>query len=268
MKNGRVQIIMISERDSFNAVTARDENLVGKKLLEARKTLNLTQPELCARLERLGVTIQPAAVAKWENGSTTPNPYQFFALCYALEIKDGFEYFTGSSFTGKDTLNAEGRRTLNAFHDFLMTQEQYTFQRKPRMVTMKISLNKASAGSGDYLDDDNFELRDFPASSVPYGADFGVIIDGDSMEPEYHNGQVAWISVCDHLEDGDVGLFTYDGDGYIKVYRETEPDDPDDFTDSDGAVHPQIVLESINEKYNDKIINPEYTFTIIGKVLN
>ena len=259
---------MILTKNNYNAVTAKDENLVGEKLLEARKLLGFTQSEVCKKLEPLGVSIRAGALAKWENGTTSPNPYQLFALCYVLEINDGFEYFTGASFNGKDTLNAEGRRTLNAFHDFLMTQEQYTFQRNPRMVTMKISINAASAGLGDFLNDDNFDLQDFPASSVPYGADFGVVIHGNSMEPEYHDGQVAWISRCDSLDDGDVGLFTYDGDGYIKVYRETEPENNEEFTDSEGHVHPQIVLESLNEKYDDKIIQPGLGFSIVGKVLN
>ncbi len=71
------------------------------------------------------------------------------------------------------------------------------------MVTMKICTNKASAGLGDFLNDDYFEEEEFPAAEVPYGSDFGVYVNGDSMEPRYHNGQIAWIKKSQILNYGE-----------------------------------------------------------------
>ena len=31
------------------------------------------------------------------------------------------------------------------------------------------------------------------ASSVPAGAEFGIYVSGDSMEPRYHSGQIVWV---------------------------------------------------------------------------
>ena len=45
-----------------------------------------------------------------------------------------------------------------------------------------------SAGTGAFLDEGSFEMVSFPASTVPDGADFGVRVSGDSMEPVYHDG--------------------------------------------------------------------------------
>ena len=75
---------------------------------------------------------------------------------------------------------------------------------------------------------------------------FGVRVCGDSMEPVYHDGQIAWIQECSELSPGEVGIFMYDGDGYIKMYDEQEPCEAEryDFTDSDGTLHMQSVLIS------------------------
>ena len=114
------------------------------------------------------------------------------------------------------------------------------------------------------------EAREFPASSVPDGADFAVPVDGDSMEPLYQDGQLAWIQLTPSLNVGDVGLFIVDGHGYIKTYDEQEPDEEvyEDFLDCDGFLHPQIVLISQNRDYDPKIITPSMDFRIVGRVLN
>ena len=71
----------------------------------------------------------------------------------------------------------------------------------------------------------NFEMVSFPESSIPDGAEFGVRVSGDSMEPVYHDGQIVWVQRCETLRTGEVGVMIYDGQGYIKAYAEQEPDD-------------------------------------------
>ena len=41
----------------------------------------------------------------------------------------------------------------------------------------------------------------------------------------YHDGQIVWVKQCDRVNIGEVGIFIYDGEGYIKVYDEQEPDE-------------------------------------------
>ena len=69
---------------------------------------------------------------------------------------------------------------------------------------------------------------------------------------------------------GEVGIFMYDGDGYIKMYDEQEPCEAEryDFTDSDGTLHMQSVLISYNKKYEPKLVSPLVRFSIVGRVLN
>ena len=71
------------------------------------------------------------------------------------------------------------------------------------------------------------------------------------------------------LSVGQVGVFIYDGEGFLKSYGEQEPDESvrDAFIDSYGNLHKQPVLVSYNKDYPDRVISPERGFHIVGKVL-
>ena len=90
-------------------------------------------------------------------------------------------------------------------------------KKKPRTVWIKQHQNKAAAGFGyDLSEDDEWfdvEVIDNPKVGE---ADFAVEIDGDSMEPDYHNGDLALIKLDPDVPVGEVGLFVLDGKGYIK----------------------------------------------------
>ena len=47
-------------------------------------------------------------------------------------------------------------------------------------------------------------------------ADFAVEVDGDSMEPDFHSGDIALVKFDPDVPVGEVGLFVLDGMGYIK----------------------------------------------------
>ena len=49
----------------------------------------------------------------------------------------------------------------------------------------KVFYNTVSAGTGSFLDGDEYEI--FSSPDIPEAATFGVYVDGDSMEPKYHN---------------------------------------------------------------------------------
>ena len=47
-------------------------------------------------------------------------------------------------------------------------------------------------------------------------ANFAVRISGDSMEPEFHDGEYALVRTCPKVEQDDIGIFTVNSEGYIK----------------------------------------------------
>jgi len=252
---------------SYNAENARRENEIGRMIRAGRKRIGMTQSGLAAALVPWGVSVQAAAVAKWENGDNVPSGYQLLALCHALGLQEGLFSFAGPALPAD--LNAEGYRMLNEFHAFLASSGKYSAGRVapgPATVDMRIYDLPASAGTGDLLDSDHFEVHSFPADTVPEGADFGVHVRGDSMEPAYRDGQIAWVHSCEELHEGDAGVFFYDGCSYIKEYHEvlaggTPPDD------GSAVRYPRIVWHSLNPAYGDIPIT-DGSYRLFGRVLN
>ena len=256
--------------NSYRADLAKERNIIGRKICEARKKAGLTQAALAELLASFGVSVQAPAVNKWERGESIPNAYQLMAVCHALGIDGGLGFFTGPVSERRETLNAEGLRMLNSYRQYLESRPRFQNIVQARTITRSVSLYPASAGFGDYLDGEAFEDVEFPENAVPDEADFAVPVDGDSMEPLYVDGQLAWIQKTEQLRDGEVGLFVVDGDGFIKTYKEEIPaaENYEDFIDSYGILHPQVFLVSQNKKYPPKAIMPFMNFRIIGRVLN
>ena len=108
----------------------------------------------------------------------------------------------------------------------------------------------ASAGTGQYLNDVRVERIELP---VDIDADFVIPIKGDSMEPDYHDGDLVFIQTSVDLTDGVIGVFNYNGDAYIKQL----------VIDED-----QAYLHSLNPEYKDMPITPDTDFRIIGEVVS
>ena len=82
-------------RNTYDAKSAHGENYVGRQIRAARKARGLTIPALAEKLSEYKVSVTRHGVTKWETGGAVPNAYQLVALCCALELKDGFPFFTG-----------------------------------------------------------------------------------------------------------------------------------------------------------------------------
>ena len=88
---------------------------------------------------------------------------------------------------------------------------------RPVIVFTRCHRMKASAGMGFDLENDD-EWRDVRIYDCPeaYQADFAVEVDGASMEPDYHDGDIVFVKLAEDVPVGAVGLFIHDGKGYIK----------------------------------------------------
>ena len=245
----------------FSAEEIRRNNYLGRRIGERRRSAGLSLAELSRALERYGVSIGEKGLSKWETGQTVPNAYQFMAVCGALGWKDPFGDYDPA-------LNDVGLRRLRDYKEDLIASGRYTPHRAMmEYIDMPVYELPVSAGAGVFLDGEVRESLRFPRSSVPAGAEFGLRVSGDSMEPVYQDGQIVWVQPYDRLRLGEVGIFIYDGEGYIKAYGEREPEDPAAFTDSYGTVRRQPVLISYNEKYAPRPVRPDAGFRIVGRVL-
>ncbi|MGJ8388109.1 XRE family transcriptional regulator [Streptococcus agalactiae] len=132
-------------------------------------------------------------------------------------------------------------------------EQQNTVEDSKNTVVELFSYNyydhAASAGTGQYLNDVQVETIELP---VDYDADFVVPVYGDSMEPEYYSGDYVFVKLSVELADGDIGVFEYYGDAYIKQL----------LINNEGAF-----LHSLNDKYSDIQIDRDSDFRIIGEVM-
>ncbi|MBQ3755677.1 MAG: LexA family transcriptional regulator [Oscillospiraceae bacterium] len=255
--------------DRYNADEEKEKNTIGRQIEIAREELGLSRADLRYLVGTYGVNLHRDIVRRWEIGETTPTCYQLVALCYALNLENGFEYF--GSLPRK--LNKEGRRKVAEYENDLVASGRYApepFIHEIEYIDMPLSYLPVSAGTGEFLDEGNYEMISVPKSTVPAGAKFALRVKGDSMEPTYNDGQLVWVQETKELHPGDVGVFFYGDQGYMKSYNLREPNEElrDDFTDVDGVIHLQPVLISYNKKYDPIFVSPETRFEIVGRVLN
>lgn len=259
-----------AQAQGYNAAEEKENNVIGARISEARKKRGMTLADISATLEGLGVKVSRSAASKWETGETVPSAYQLVALFNALGFEDRISFFMDSY---APALNDDGLRKVEEYKADLIASGKYRpapkISRVIRYIDMPVSNLTVSAGTGAFLDEGNFEMVSFPEDKVPEGADFGIRVSGDSMEPVYHDGQIVWVQECEQVGIGQVGVFIYDNEGYLKVYNEQEPDADvaEEFTDSYGTVHPQPVMESYNPKYDPRAVRPSAVFQIVGRVL-
>ncbi len=105
-----------------------------------------------------------------------------------------------------------------------------------------------SAGTGIYLPSDYSEQIKVPANELTLRANYAVKIAGDSMEPQYCNGDIALVETQPSVKIGEIGIFIYEGEAYIKKFGGDR-------------------LISLNSKYEDKIITDFNSFYCKGRVI-
>ena len=154
-------------------------------------------------------------------------------------------------------LNTDNKKTVLRTSEELLEAQMNTEETQPNEVSEAIQLysydyydHPASAGTGQYLNDVRVERIELP---VDIDADFVIPIKGDSMEPDYQDGDLVFIQSSVELNDGVIGVFNYNGDAYIKQL----------VIDKD-----QAYLHSLNPEYKDMPITPDTDFRIIGEVVD
>lgn len=231
---------------------------IGQQIKLHRKRNGWSQVELA---KILGVG--KSTIANYEKGYRSPRQNTIFQLAdvFNVSVDDLFP-----------AINAETPSTspVQAIYDqltpprqakaltYLEKQllEQNEEETKKNEVSEVIQLyvydyydHAASAGTGQYLNDVRVEQIELP---IDVDADFVIPIKGDSMEPDYHDGDLVFIRTSVDLNDGVIGVFNYNGEAYIKqLVIDTE----------------QAYLHSLNPKYKDMPITPETDFRIIGEVV-
>ncbi|MGO0053533.1 S24 family peptidase [Streptococcus suis] len=242
-----------------------DTQIAFPAMVKQYRTANsLTMEQLA---EKIGKT--KSTISKWEKGTRSPKIQEIEELANFFGIDPQIMMF-GKSYTPTTAPNSlieqisdkvvqltePNQKNVLRYSSELLDRQNTVEDSKNTVSELKATYftynyydQPASAGTGQYLNDVQVEQIELP---INVQADFVVPIYGDSMEPEYQSGDYIFVKLSVDLSDGDIGVFAYNGDAYIKQLRITDQ----------GAY-----LHSLNPDYDDIPITADTDFRTIGEVV-
>ncbi|MDO4271943.1 MAG: XRE family transcriptional regulator [Candidatus Saccharibacteria bacterium] len=149
-----------------------------------------------------------------------------------------------------DALDSWGKRVVRATLDIEL--ERCSAQRNvvsfptAEIIELPVPIQAASAGTGEFADDDTAERIPVLRNVWTSRADYAIRVHGDSMEPAIHDGDLLLIGSQPSVYQGETGVFLQRGERYVKIYRGDH-------------------LESINPDYEDLPLDE--SCRCVGKVI-
>ena len=221
---------------------------IAKIIKESRIAAGLTQTQVAETLGRPQNTI-----SAWEMGRAQPDANTLFELFRVLgrSVDEAFGFAARSfAVTAHEREHIETLRGLDAYgrdmvsavlereHKRCIEQAREKAKEKARMeaaaeitgtfidldkiIPFRRSCQPASAGTGVFLGPDEFEMIYVQKNDLTRRASFGIPVSGDSMEPDYHDGDVLLVERAEDIRIGEAGIFTINGTGYVKQRGEEE----------------------------------------------
>lgn len=262
-----------------------------QRLKSLRLETGMTQEELAAAI---GVTV--VAVRNWERGARKPTMDGIVALGQALKVSadvllglplsqqpksnlvlspaektllknyQSLDYYGRKAVENicqieKERVSAAAKKTISKVVD-IETAKKSRDRFIPHYTT------PSAAGFNVPLDGADFEML-LIDDDVPSDADYAVDIQGDSMFPYIHDGDMVYVKKDEELSVGDVGIFCVDGAMYCKQYY---PDDEGNLTlvsTNPDLKHTNIFLSADSDSsvrlcgkvlLNQRIELPDYLF--------
>lgn len=245
---------------------------ISQRIFETMKQNGQKQKDLAA-----ATRISTSAISAWKKNGANPAAETLSAIADFLGVS--LDYLL----TGKESPSrlTEDERDLLALYSKLSSAEQQRLigraellaeqaeeraqeQAKRQEIRRSVSEESApcesieipfvdlpvSAGLGvDLLaQDEAQETINVPSTPTTRRADFSVLVEGDSMEPMFSDGDIVLVEQEQEVPEGQVGIFEVNGSGYIKKVG-----------------HRRLI--SMNENYDDILISPDDSVHCFGLVI-
>ncbi|MEY8495801.1 XRE family transcriptional regulator [Lachnospiraceae bacterium 29-91] len=232
-------------------------NTLGARIKNARENIGMSQSELATAI---GIKPSSGVISNWERDLNKPDAEKIVKLCDILDISASFllDYYGKSTFEVRPSeqniiekyrsLDNYGQETVSYILDreirrVQQIRETTEYNAEPAAHIYPYLGKIACAGTGFYFDDIPTDTIE-----VPYveGADFIIGVSGESMKPDYHDGEKLYVRKVEYLRNGDIGIFTIGNECFLKELGE------------DGLI-------SRNKDYDD--IPGDEKVRLIGKVI-
>ncbi|UXR32357.1 LexA family transcriptional regulator [Staphylococcus simulans] len=234
-------------------------NSFKNRLKQIMSERNISQSELSRR-----TGIGRNSISDYLKGKYEAKQDKVFELAKALNVNEawlmGFDISKDRIINDNDITTVYNQLTPPRQHnvlDFankqLEEQNNEVSENDRNIITIK-RMHAAAAGVvGEELFDDLIEEDvEFYEDEVPKGADFCILVNGDSMEPMIKEGTYAFIKRETNIKDGTIALVVLDGTSFIKRVD----------------IHPEYLkLISLNPKYEDITVSSFNDLKVIGKVV-
>lgn len=211
----------------------------GQRLKSFRVERNLTQQNLGD-----AVGVSTVTIRAWERNTKKPAMDALLSLGRVLNISMDtlLDFHLNNAPNYTLVLTSSERKLLSSYQSLdnygqravdaicALEKERVDATKKPRVIPKVIDLQQvkseryipryttpSAAGSSVPLDGVDFEMI-LVDSSVPEEADYAVDIQGNSMYPYIHDGDMVYVEKDAELTIGDVGIFCVDGAMYCKQY--------------------------------------------------
>ena len=218
-----------------------------------RRERGMSQEELGAL-----VSVRKNAVGAWESGRSRPDLSSVPVICETLGLS--LEEFFGVPEMRENAdvpeEFADRYRSLTDYHrkivlrqmDTLLEMQRPTSAAKRKLIRLYRNDLSACAGPSFAIGEADGEEVWIEETPLTAQADEIIRVSGDSMEPEFHDGDQVLVRHGASIRPGEIGIFTNGDAGYIKVYQR------------DG-------LHSLNPAYPTMTFHEGDEVRCVGKVL-
>lgn len=212
---------------------------IGNKIRYYRNLNKMTQQELAKK-----IGIGKAAISNYESGYRTPQQNRMFELSEAL----------GVSINDLFPPTKEEKNILNNIIDV-------SSQLKPDRQQKVYKYAETQLEEQHLVEEHDEDYLGLAAAGEPIdgqqpvpfvGAEtVNLLVNGDSMEPKFYDGDIIKYHPQPDLENGEIGVFAVNGGVTMKKFRKNS----------------DVRLKSLNKKYEDIIIQETDDFSILGKII-
>lgn len=202
---------------------------LGERIRYARDQKGYLQSEL-AKL--IGVK-SAGVISNWEKDLNKPDAEKIVMLCNVLDVSASFllDYYGKSTldltFLEEEhikkyrSLDAYGQETVDMVLEREATRTQQLREASHHSTTatrfVQYYQRLASAGTGEIVFDDlpvdQIEIPDIPRYKR---VSYAISINGKSMEPLYHDGDMLLIEPTCQIDTGEIGIFIVGNKAYVK----------------------------------------------------
>ena len=208
------------------------------------------------------IGVSANAISNWENGRSRPDVNLLPSICETLHISFYDLFCLPSPVKGNTDRD---QQLLDNFHKLtnghkiavekmtenLLYAQKIDNRREVRKLLLVDRPLAAGVGDPTEIEEESHPIYVY-ASNDADRADYVFKVNGDSMTPDFHDGDMVFIQnlpIGCHLNYGDIGAFMVGNEMYIKQYEK------------DG-------LHSLNPNYPVMRFGEEESVYLIGRVLS